>query len=124
MKTLIIVILIGVAGYFAFQYFFDKSETVKITGNIQVSQRGNFDINAPQVSGPMYIATVNGTIRNTTRKPLKNVFIKYSISGKSTSAMIFELGPGQQTNFTTKSVKSIGKNPSFSLDNVLYDEMN
>jgi hypothetical protein len=122
MKTLIIVILIGVIGYFTYQYFFDKSNTVKITGNIQVSQRGNFDINAPRVSGPMYIATVNGTAQNTTTKPLKNVFIKYSISGKSTSAMIFELGPGQQKTFTTRSVKTIGKNPSYNLDNILYDE--
>lgn len=122
MKTLIIVILIGIVGFFGFQYFFNKSNTVKITGNIQVSQRGNFDINAPRVSGPMYISTVNGTVQNTTTKPLKNVFIKYSISGKSTSAMIFDLGPGQQKTFTTKSVKTIGKNPSFNLDDVLYEE--
>ena len=122
MKTLIIVILIGVVGFFGYQYFFNPTDTVKITGNIQVSQRGNFDINAPRVSGPMYIATVSGTVQNTTTKPLKNVFIMYKISGKNTSAMIFELGPGQQKNFTTKSVKTIGKNPSFNLDDILYEE--
>jgi len=122
MKTLIIIIVIALAGFFGFQYFSNNTETVKITGNIQVSQRGNFDINAPRVPGPEYVATINGTIQNTTSKPLKNVFIKYNISGKSTSAMIFELSPGQQTTFTTKSVRTIGKNPSFSLDDVLYEE--
>jgi|GEM_PF-1617646 len=122
MKTLIIVIIIGIAGFLGFQYFSNTTETVKITGNIQVSQRGNFDINAPRVAGPEYVATVNGTVQNTTSKPLKNVFIKYSIGGKSTSAMIFELGPNQQITFTTNSVRTIGKNPSFNLDDVQYDE--
>ena len=122
MKTLIIVVLLGVIGFFGYQYFFNHTDNVKVTGNIQVSQRGNFDINAPRVSGPMFIATVNGTVQNTTAKPLKNVFIKYNIGGKSTSAMIFDLGPGQQKTFTTKSVKTIGKNPSYSLDNIQYEE--
>lgn len=122
MKTLIIILVLAVAGFLGFKYFSNNTETVKITGNIQVSQRGNFDINAPRVSGPMYVATVNGTVQNISAKPLKNVFIKYSIGGKSTSAMIFELNPGQQTTFTTSSVRTIGKNPSFNLDDVQYDE--
>ena len=122
MKTLIIIVVIAIAGFFGFQYFSNNTETVKITGNIQVSQHGNFDINAPRTAGPEYVATVNGTVQNTTSKPLKNVFIKYNISGKSTSAMIFELGPRQQITFTTNSVRTIGKNPSFNLDNVQYEE--
>ena len=122
MKTLIIIAVIAIAGFFGFQYFSNNTETVKITGNIQVSQRGNFDINAPRTAGPEYVATVNGTVQNTTSKPLKNVFIKFNISGKSTSAMIFELGPRQQITFTTNSVRTIGKNPSFNLDNVQYEE--
>ncbi len=122
MKTFIILLILGAAGYFGYQEYFNSSETVKITGNIQVSQQGNFNINAPQVSGPLYMATVRGTAQNNSSKPLKNVYINYKVAGKSTSAMIFDLGPGQQINFTTKSVKTRGKNPPFNLEDVQFEE--
>jgi hypothetical protein len=122
MKTFIILLILGAAGYFGYQEYFNSSETVKITGNIQVSQQGNFNINAPQVSGPLFVATVRGTAKNTSKKPLKNVYINYKVAGKSTSAMIFDLGPGQQIDFTTKSVKTRGKNPPFNLENVQFEE--
>jgi len=122
MKTFIIILILGAAGYFGYQEYFNSSGTVKITGNIQVSQQGNFNINAPQVSGPLYMATVRGIAQNNSSKPLKNVYINYKVAGKSTSAMIFDLGPGQQINFTTKSVKTRGKNPPFNLEDVQFEE--
>jgi hypothetical protein len=122
MKAFIIILILGAAGYFGYQEYFNSSETVKITGNIQVSQQGNFNINAPQVSGPLYMATVRGIAKNNSSKPLKNVYINYKVAGKSTSAMIFDLGPGQQINFTTKSVKTRGKNPPFNLEDVQFEE--
>lgn len=122
MKTFIILLILGAAGYFGYQEYFNSSQTVSITGNIHVSQQGNFNINAPQVSGPLFIATVSGMAKNISSKPLKNVFIKYQVAGKSTSAMIFDLQPGQQINFTTKSVKTRGKNPPFNLENVQFEE--
>jgi len=121
MKAFIIILILGAAGYFGYQEYFNSSGTVKITGNLQVSQQGNFNINAPQVSGPLYMATVRGTAKNTSSKPLKNVYINYKVAGKSTSAMIFDLGPGQQINFTTKSVKTRGKNPPFNLEDVQFE---
>ncbi len=120
MKIFIILLILGAGGYYGYQEFLDTSGTVKITGNIQVSQQGNFNINAPQVSDPLYMATIRGTAKNTSKKPLKNIFIKYNVAGISTSAMIFDLGPGQQVNFTTKSVKTHSKNPSFNLENILF----
>jgi hypothetical protein len=122
MKAFIIIVILGAAGYFGYQEYFATSDTVKVTGNIQVSQQGNFNINAPQVSGPLYVATVHGTAKNTGSKSLRNVFIKYTIAGKTTSAMIFDLGPGQQVNFTTTSIKTPGKNPPFNLENVLFED--
>jgi len=121
MKTILIIIILGVGGYFGYQEYFSKSGAVKVTGNIQLSQQGNFNIEAPQVSGPLYIATVSGTARNTTNKSLKNVLIQYIISGESSSTMIFDLAPGQQVNFTTKSIKTKGSNPPYNLENVLLE---
>ena len=122
MKTFIILLVLGAAGYYGYQEFFDTSGTVEITGNIQVSQQGNFNINAPQLGGDLYMATIRGTAKNTSNKPLKNVLIEYKVSGISTSAMIFDLGPQQQIDFTTKGVKTRGKNPPFFLENVLFEE--
>ena len=122
MKTFIILLILGAAGYYGYQEFFDTSGTVIITGNIQVSQQGNFDINAPQLGEDLHIATIRGTAKNTTDKPLKNIMIKYKVAGINTSAMIFDLGPQQQLDFITKGVKTRSKNPPFFLENVLFEE--
>ncbi len=124
MKSFIIIVLIVIGAYFGYQQYFASEDTVKITGNILISQHNNYNINTPQVSSPLYIATIQGTAQNTSSKPIKNVFIKYKISGKNTSAMIFNLGPGEQTSYTTKSVKTRAKNPSFHLENVIYEDSN
>ena len=124
MKIFIILLILGAAGYYGYKEFFDTSGTVKITGNIQVSQQGNFNINAPQLGPDLYMATISGTAKNTTNKPLKNVFIKYKVAGTGTSAMIFDLGPQQQINFTTIGVQTQSKNPPFFLENVLFEEAN
>ena len=124
MKSFIIIVLIAVGAYFGYQQYFASEDTVKITGNITVSQQNNYNINAPQVSTPLYIATIQGTAQNTSSKPIKNVFIKYTISGETTSAMIFNLGPGEQTSYTTKSVKTRAQHPSFHLENLLYEDSN
>jgi len=124
MKALIIIIILGVGGYFGYTQYINPDEIVKVTGNIQVSQRSNYNIKAPQVSGPLYVATVHGTAQNTTSKTLKNVIIKYKIAGQNTSAMIFDMAPGQQVEFITNSIKTKGKNPPFSLEQVHAEKMN
>jgi len=123
MKAFIIILVLGVGGYFGYTHYLNPDDIVKVTGNIQVSQRSNFNIDAPQVSGPLYDATVHGTAQNMTSKPLKNVIIKYKIAGKNSSAMIFDLAPGQQVEFTTSSIKTKGKNPPYSLEQVHTEEM-
>ena len=124
MKTFIILLILGAAGYYGYQEYFDTSGTVEITGNIQVSQQGNFNINAPQLGPDLYMATISGTVKNTTNKTLKNVFIKYKVAGTGNSAMIFDLGPQQQIDFTTIGVQTQSKNPPFFLENVLFEESN
>ena len=124
MKAFIIILILGAGGYFGYTHYINPDDIVKVTGNIQVSQRSNFNINAPQVSGPLYDATVHGTAQNTTNKPLKNVIIKYKIAGKNSSAMIFDLAPGQQVEFTTSAIKTKGKNPPYGLEQVHVEKMN
>jgi hypothetical protein len=122
MKTFIILLVLGAAGYYGYTEYYDTSGIVEITGNIQVSQQGNFNINAPQLGEDLCMATIRGTAKNTSDKPLKNVLIKYKIAGISTSAMIFDLGPQQQLEFTTLGVKTKGRHPAFFLENVQFEE--
>jgi hypothetical protein len=122
MKTLIILIILASAGYFGYEEYLTSPDIVKVTGNIQVSQQGNFNINAPQVSGPLFIATVSGSIKNISGKPLKNIFIKYSIAGDNSTAMLFDLQPGQETTYITKGVKTKAKNPAFKFESVQFEE--
>jgi len=119
-KIFIILLILGASGYYGYTEYYNPFGTVEITGNIQVSQQGNFDINAPQLGENLYMATIRGTAKNTSDKSLKNVLIKYKVGGIGTSAMIFDLGPQQQVDFTTNSVKTHSKNPSFNLENILF----
>ena len=95
---------------------------VEVTGKIQVSQQQSYDINAPAVSGPLYLAFVKGTVKNNTNKQLKNIFIKYSIAGQQTSATVFDHAPGQMIEYNTKGVKTKAMNPEYYFDGVQYDE--
>lgn len=125
MKALITIIFLGaIAGGLYYYFFMASGSDVEVAGKLQVSQSGNMDINAPQVSGPLYFVVVKGTAKNNSDKPLKNVFIKYKVAGKNTSAMIFDLGPGQQLEFTTKSIRTRASNPSYYFDGVEFEEQN
>ncbi|GBD88443.1 hypothetical protein BMS3Abin03_02379 [bacterium BMS3Abin03] len=122
MKTFIVIVLFGIGAYFGYQKVFNSHNTVEITGNLQVSQYNNYDIDAPRVSGQLYTVTVHGIAHNTGGKMVKNVFIEYKIAGHTTSATIFDIAPGQQILFTTNSIKIKRRNPSFSLEAVQFEE--
>lgn len=122
-NILLIILILAGAGYGGY-YLFQKINvsTVDISGKIQVSQSSNYEASLASSVSSSFDAVVRGTAKNNTSKPLKNVFIKYDIAGEQTSATIFDIAPGQTIEFTTKSVRTDRKNPSFSLDDVLYDE--
>jgi hypothetical protein len=123
MRFLLGFILVGAIGVGIYYFVFANVESdVEVTGKIQVSQQQSFDINAPAVSGPLYLAVVSGTVKNNTNKHLKNIFIKYSIAGQPVSATIFDLAPGQMLEYNTKGVKTKAMNPEYYFDSVQYDE--
>ena len=82
MKALLIIIILGAGSYFGYTHYINPDDIVKVTGNIQVSQRNNYNINAPQVSAPLYVATVHGTAQNTTAKPLKKRLSHIGLPGQ------------------------------------------
>ena len=122
MKFLLGFILVGAIGAGIYYFVFAGAQgDVEVTGKIQVSQQQSYDINAPSVSGPLYLAVVSGTVKNNTGKHLKNIFIKYSIAGQQVSATVFDLAPGQILRYNTKGVKTKAMNPEYHFDGVQYD---
>ena len=122
MKGFLTLLFLAVLSYGAYYYFFEYSKsTVEVTGNIKVHQGDNMDINAPRVGAPLYTVVVQGEATNNSDEQLKNVIIKYKIAGKSTSAIIFDLAPGQKAPFITKSIRTPALNPSFYFEDVQYE---
>ena len=123
MKFLAVFILIGAIGVSAYYFLFaNAKDDVEVTGKIQVSQHQSYNINAPSVSGALYLAVVKGKVKNNSNKHLKNIFIKYSVAGQQTSATVFDLAPGQMLDYNTKGVKTKALNPEYYFDGVQYDE--
>lgn len=122
MKGFLTLLFLAALGYGAYYYFFEYSNsTVEVTGNIKVHQGDNMDINAPRVGAPLYTVVVQGEATNNSDEQLKNVLIKYKVAGKNTSAIIFELAPGQKVPFITKSIRTPALNPSFYFEGVQHD---
>lgn len=122
MKGFLTLLFLAGLGFGAYYYFFIYSNsTVEVTGNIKVSQGNGMNINAPQVSGPLYTVVVQGEATNNSDEQLKNVIIKYKVAGKSTNAIIFDMAPGQKVPFITKSVRTPALNPSFYFEGVQHD---
>ena len=95
---------------------------VEITGNLQRSQQTIEVIDDTEASGSLFFIVVNGKVKNNLKKPIKNVFIKYTIDGQQTSATIFDIAPGQVLDFNTKGIQTTAANPDYSYDGVYYDE--
>ena len=122
MKGFFTLLFLAALGYGAYYYFFEYSNsTVEVTGNIQVSQGENMNIDAPRISPPLYTVVVQGEATNNSEEPLKNVIIKYKVAGQSTSAIIFDMAPGQKVPFITKGIRTKALNPRFYLDGIQYD---
>jgi hypothetical protein len=122
-KFLAILMLLGAIGGGAYYISAIEIESdVEITGNLQRSQQTNEVIYDTETSGSLYFVVVNGKVKNNLKKPIKNVFIKYTIDGQQTSATIFDIAPGQVLDFNTKGIQTTAANPEYSYEGVYYDE--
>ena len=123
MKFLTILMILGAIGGGVYYISAIEIESdVEITGKLQRSQQTNEVIYDTEASGPLYFIVVNGIVKNNLKRPIKNVFIKYTIGGQQTSATIFDIAPGQVLDFNTKGIKTTIANPEYSFEGVYYDE--
>lgn len=122
-RFLAIIILIAGLGGGGIYYLLsmEKTEDIKVTGKLQISQQPGKHVQASEGSGGSYFAVVEGKIRNNLGKPIKNVFIKYMIAGEETSATVFDLAPGQEMKFNTRGVNTSASNPEYDFLGIYYD---
>jgi hypothetical protein len=117
----IVLFLTLVGGGIYYLLSMETVEDVKVTGKLQISEQfGNY-VMASQSDDANYYAVVEGKVKNNLGKPIKNVFIKYVIAGKETSATIFDLAPGQELHFNTSGVATTGSNPEYDFVGLYYD---
>lgn len=118
-RFLSIIILIGCVGSGIYYLFsMEIEDDLKVTGKLQVSAEPSSSVDT---SEELYFAAVHGKIKNNLSKPVKNVFVKYTIAGQKVSATIFDLAPGQQVDFNTHGVKTSESHPSFDFEGIHYD---
>ena len=123
MKFLTILMLLGAIGGGVYYISAIEIESdVEITGKLQRSQQTNEVIYDTETSGLLYFIVVKGKVKNNLKKPIENVFIKYTIDGQQTSATIFDIAPGQVLDFNTKGIQTTAANPEYSYEGVYYDE--
>ena len=117
----IIILLTAVGGGIYYLLSMERVEDVKVTGKLQISEQYGSYVMASQTGDANFYAVIEGKIKNNLKKPLKNIFIKYVIAGKETSATIFDLAPGQELHFNTSGVATTGANPDFDFVGLYYD---
>jgi hypothetical protein len=117
----IVILIAGLGGGIYYLLSMEKTEDIKVTGKIQVSQQPGKYVQASEGSGESYFAVVEGKIRNNLGKPIKNVFIKYMIAGEETSATVFDLAPGQEMKFNTRGVNTSASHPEYNFIGIYYD---
>lgn len=119
MRKLLLLILIGTAGYFAYEYLIVRNRVLEIKANKMISGSYSADIEAPALY-PSYSGTVQGTVKNVSDKFVSNIILKYKLDGKVVEASIYGLDPGEQKEFSTQMVRVRSESPSFFLEKMSF----
>ncbi|HLG33084.1 MAG TPA: hypothetical protein VI362_08565 [Ignavibacteriaceae bacterium] len=123
MKILLAFLILAVLGGSIYYYIYDDSkETIEIIGSVHVSVNNSKYVNTVEIQDQPYFAVIQGVARNKSKETLKSVLIKYNIAGENTSTIIFDLAPGQQVSFVTKSVLISEKKPEYFLDTIQFEK--
>lgn len=119
MKKILVIILIGAAGYFIYEMLREKT-VLEIKANKSVSTNYSMDIDAPALS-PGKSGFVQGTVKNVSDKAVTNILLKYKINAEPIEARIDHLEPGEVKNFSTQSVNLRHAEVTFFLEEMSYD---
>ncbi len=121
MKKFLIFVLLVAAGYFAYDNFIKEKQVLEIKAEKSLSTAHSMDVDAPALS-PTRTGSVAGTVKNISDKAVTNIVLKYQMDSKPVEARIDRLEPGETKQFSTQSVRLRYADPSFFLEETLYDQ--
>lgn len=121
MKKFLIFVLLVAAGYFAYDNFIKEKQALEIKAEKSLSTGHSMDADAPAIS-PSRSGSVVGTVKNISDKVVTNIVLKYQMDSKPVEARIDRLEPGETKRFSTQSVSLRYADPSFFLEETLYDQ--
>jgi hypothetical protein len=120
MKTLIIIILLGAAGYFAYEYLIKDKSVLEINADKSISTQHSMDADAPALA-PTRRGSVKGTVKNVSDNVVTNIVLKYRLNTQPVEARIIQLEPGETKSFSTQSVMLRHSEVSFFLEEMSYE---
>jgi hypothetical protein len=120
MKKLLLIILIGTAGYFAYEYLLREGTVLEIKADKSVSISNSMDMEAPVLNPPRH-GSVQGTVKNISDKAVSNILLKYKLDGKDVEALIYHLEPGEEKRFSTQNISIRSAGAPFYLEKMSYE---
>lgn len=120
MNKLVIILIIGLIGYFGYEYILKEKPVLLINAHKSTTAGYSMDINAPPLA-PCNYGSVQGTIKNVSNKVITNIVLDYKINSEPVEAKIDLLNPGEEKNFSTPNVPIRNSDVTFSLEDKSYE---
>lgn len=121
MKKIFIIVLLLVIGYFIYDHFYNVSP-FEIRDKLTVSQLSGLDINTASPTPPPKYASIEGFVKNKSKKVLSNISIIYLIGYDTIVAGINFIIPGDSAQFKTTSCRVRSANSKYDLIDIKFDE--
>jgi hypothetical protein len=120
MKKFLILIVLIVGGYFAYENFLKEKEVLEVKGNL-VKMKEGVDIDAPAIQ-PRTWGHIEGTVKNISENDVNNIEIVYKINGRESVARIKSLAAGEEVKFKTEKILLNSYEASHFLEKVNFDK--
>jgi hypothetical protein len=120
MKKLIIFLVAVIAVYLIYDNFIKENELVHVDASL-VRVQESASLETPGVTARNY-GHAEGTIKNLSDLPLKNIVINYMIDRQISTSTIYQLNPNEEVKFRTNPVMLRVMEPPFYLESVKYDQ--
>lgn len=120
MKKFLILVVLIVGGYLAYENFLKEKEVPEVKGNL-VKMKEGVNIDAPAIQ-PRTWGHIEGTVKNISESDVNNIEIVYKINGKESVARIKSLAAGEEVKFKTDKILLNSYEASHYLEKVIFDK--
>lgn len=120
MKKFLILVVLIVGGYLAYENFIKEKEVLEVKGNL-IKMKEGVNIDAPAIQ-PRTWGHIEGIAKNISESDINNIEIVYKINGKESVARIKSLAAGEEVKFKTDKILLNSYEASHFLEKVNFDK--